>query len=58
MGGKAYFRVDREQDPVSVKDPSDNKVVRIETNESSEKLFLEAEEKWLKRWKTLIHGIK
>ena len=58
MGGKVYFRVNGELNPVSAKKPLGNEFVKKETNESSEKLFLQKLQGWPKGWKTLIHGMK
>ena len=58
MGGKVYFRVNGELNPVSAKKPLDNEFVKEESNESGEKLTLQKLQEWLREWRTLTHGMK
>ena len=57
-GGKVYFRVNGELNPVSTKKPLGDEFVKKETDGSGENLSPLKLQGWPKGWKTLIHGMK
>ena len=58
LGGKVYFRVNGELNPVSAKEPLDDETVKKESDEVGEELTLQSSQEWLREWRTLTPGMK